>query len=437
MPPSPFRFLHASDFHLERPPFGMAEVPDHLLARLVDSPYRAAQRVFDAAIRERVDFVVLAGDLVDSTAAGPAALVFLIEQFERLRALDIAVYWAAGPADQLGDWAGVLALPANVRFFRTAEVARVVHQRGGQAVAEITARGAQGHANIRPTEFRRELAPGQTDLAAIAVVHGTLDPQAIAEPATTANPQTTGPQVTAERAIDYWALGGEHARSTLPTLSKLAHYSGSPQGRCPQEAGPHGCTLAQFDEMGVVRSSFVPTDVVRWQREQIPIGATTTLSELERVLAERIASARGDETGPDLLLDFSIAGAGPLATQLRRGRLAAELVGRLRTEHGQKQPAAWTVSVQSVAAPWNTSATSVPAELYEQETILGEFLRGLRDYESDPGRPLGLDHFFSERQLAGSVADVVGLPDQEARSRVLREAAVLGVDLLGPEEPAL
>jgi DNA repair exonuclease SbcCD nuclease subunit len=437
MPPIPFRFLHASDFHLERPPSGMAEVPDHLLPRLVDSPYRAAERVFDTAVRERVDFVVLAGDLLDPTAAGPAALVFLMEQFERLRALDIAVYWAAGPADQLGDWAGAIALPANVRFFRTAEVARVVHQRGGQAVAEITARGAQVRANLRPAEFRRELAPGPADLAAIAVAHGTLDPHTIAEPAAAANPQTTGPQITIQRAIDYWALGGEHARSTLPTLSKLAHYSGSPQGRCPQEAGPHGCTLVQFDETGAVRTSFVPTDVVRWQREQIPIGATTTLAELERVLAERIASARGDETGPDLLLDFSIAGGGPLAAQLRRGRLASELVSRLRTEHGQKQPAAWTLSVQCAAAPWTTSAAPVPRELYEQQTILGEFLRALGDYGSDPGRPLACEHFLSERQLAGSLAAVVGLQDQEARSRALREAAVLGVDLLGPEEPAL
>ena len=56
----PFRFIHASDFHLERPPRGLTEVPDHLRAPFVDAPYRAAERVFDAAIKERVDFVVLA-----------------------------------------------------------------------------------------------------------------------------------------------------------------------------------------------------------------------------------------------------------------------------------------------------------------------------------------------------------------------------------------
>ncbi len=49
----PFRFIHSSDFHLERPPRGLTEVPEHLRGAFVDAPYRAAERVFDAAIKER------------------------------------------------------------------------------------------------------------------------------------------------------------------------------------------------------------------------------------------------------------------------------------------------------------------------------------------------------------------------------------------------
>ena len=43
---------------------------------------------------------------------------------------------------------------------------------------------------------------------------------------------------------------------------------------------------------------------------------------------------------------------------------------------------------------------------------------------------------LSERYGAGSVADAVRL-DKQSRARVLGEVAALGVDLLGPEEPAL
>ena len=45
----PFRFVHASDFHLEQPLMGVAEVPDHLRELFLDAPYAAARQ----AVRRR------------------------------------------------------------------------------------------------------------------------------------------------------------------------------------------------------------------------------------------------------------------------------------------------------------------------------------------------------------------------------------------------
>jgi DNA repair exonuclease SbcCD nuclease subunit len=80
----PFRFLHAADFHLERPMEGLAEVPEHLRDALVDAPFQAVEQVIDTALVEEVDFVVLAGDLLDCRAAGPRAMAFLVNQLHRL-----------------------------------------------------------------------------------------------------------------------------------------------------------------------------------------------------------------------------------------------------------------------------------------------------------------------------------------------------------------
>ena len=60
----PFRFIHASDFHLERPLMGVADMPDHLRELFLESPYTAARRVFEAALVEDVRFVVLPGGIV-------------------------------------------------------------------------------------------------------------------------------------------------------------------------------------------------------------------------------------------------------------------------------------------------------------------------------------------------------------------------------------
>ena len=68
----PFRFIHASDFHLERPLMGVAEVPDHLRDLFLESPYTAARQVFEAALVEDVKFVVLSGGIVHAVGFRPS-----------------------------------------------------------------------------------------------------------------------------------------------------------------------------------------------------------------------------------------------------------------------------------------------------------------------------------------------------------------------------
>ncbi len=80
----PFRFIHASDFHLERPLMGVTEVPDHLRELFLEAPYTAAKQVFDAALAEEADFVVLPGGILNPTEAGPRGPLFLAAQFARL-----------------------------------------------------------------------------------------------------------------------------------------------------------------------------------------------------------------------------------------------------------------------------------------------------------------------------------------------------------------
>jgi len=79
------KFLQASDLHLEQPLYGLTEVPDHLRELLLEAPLQAAARVFETAILEDVDFVILAGDVINPHTAGPHAMAFLLDQFEQLR----------------------------------------------------------------------------------------------------------------------------------------------------------------------------------------------------------------------------------------------------------------------------------------------------------------------------------------------------------------
>src|SRR5688500_16143497 len=104
MSAGPFRFLHAAGFHLEQPLYGVGELPDHLRELFLEAPYLAAERVFESAVAQAVDFVVLVGDLLDPDLTGPRGPIFLLEQFARLHERGIAVYWAGRLADEADVW---------------------------------------------------------------------------------------------------------------------------------------------------------------------------------------------------------------------------------------------------------------------------------------------------------------------------------------------
>ena len=72
-------------------------------------------------------------------------------------------------------------------------------------------------------------------------------------------------------------------------------------------------------------------------------------------------------------------------SQLRRGTLAADLLGLLRKEFGQGSPAAWSMSlgIEPVVV--------LNPEWYEQKTIRGDFLRVVRQYQMDPAQRLDLE----------------------------------------------
>ncbi len=65
-----FRFVHASDFHLERAMQGLLDVPDHLRNGLVEAAWKATEAIFEHAMVEQVDFMLLTGDLLNPVATG-------------------------------------------------------------------------------------------------------------------------------------------------------------------------------------------------------------------------------------------------------------------------------------------------------------------------------------------------------------------------------
>ncbi len=400
----PFRFVHASDFHLERLPRGLAEIPDHLKDLLIEAAYRAAQRVFDTVLAEEAEFLILSGDILHAQQTGPRGPLFLAEQFRRLAERDVAVYWVGGQVDPAEAWPSAVDLPENVHVFPRGRVEEFVHQRDGTPLARLMGAGLDRQRPVRLGDFD----PDPAGLFSIAAVHGTADTAALKA-----------------RGIHYWALGGRHGRNTPSTSPHVAHYPGSPQGRSPREHGVHGCTLVQVDAQKHARTTLVPTDVMRWLNERVVVDETTTRDDLQSRLGERVHAIVETTAAVDVFISWTVTGSGPLLSELRRGGRTSELLDWLRNQYGFGPPAVWSVSFDV------DLSDTLPPRWYEEETICGDFLRAVRQLQVNADEPLELQTYVAEQHLAGALASVTAPADRTTREQVLREAALLGVDLLG------
>ena len=203
---SPFRFVHASDLHLESPPQGVAEVPDHLRELFLEAAYWAAERVFETVLAEEAEFLVLSGDILRWQRTGPRGPLFLAEQFGRLAERDVPVYWAGGSIDPPEAWPSAVTLPENVRLFPRGRIEDYVHRRDAAPVARLIGTSRGRRRGVRASEFDPRRLRGRdhrphdenAGLFSIAVVHGTAEAEALRD-----------------QGIDYWALGGRHDRATL------------------------------------------------------------------------------------------------------------------------------------------------------------------------------------------------------------------------------
>jgi DNA repair exonuclease SbcCD nuclease subunit len=152
----PLRLVHASDLHLERPLYGLAEVPDHLRELLIEAPYHAAEQVFETALAEDADAVLLAGDVLDVDRAGPPAIVLLLDQFSRLNDRGIPVYWAGGTVDVPDNWPRSVSLPPNVHVFPIGRVESLDLSRAGQTIARVQGISCREDGEVETRGFHRD-----------------------------------------------------------------------------------------------------------------------------------------------------------------------------------------------------------------------------------------------------------------------------------------
>lgn len=410
-----FRFIHASDFHLETPLGDLDQLPPHLRDAMAGAPRAAAQAVFDAAMAENIDFLVLCGDLVSPLAAGPHGMSLLLDNFEKLHAKKTPVFWAAGTADDPARWPDAAPLPPNVTLFPKNRAVSVPVERAGRTICMVVGRSSEGRSTLHVPSYRIE----PTDEYTIAIGHGTSDAAALAE-----------------GRFDYWALGGDHNRREIEGAANgAAVQAGSPQGRDMDESGAHGYSVVDVDADGTTRVHAVDADTFRYCRVQIDAAEIAQVGSLKNLLGERIARLSHDNAGRHTLIGWDISVSN--GENLQMVGDADEVLRWLRREYGHGSPASWTAQL-TIRPP-----SEFPKSWNEEDTILGDFLRAAGKHRGEDARELNLLPFTEEHAIGESgglpttASSLLAEVAPSTRGELLDQATLLGVDLLRGGKPQL
>ena len=403
------KFIHAADLHIDRPIEGLAELPTHLKSTLVDAPYTATTRIFDAAITEKVDFVLLAGDVLDLETAGPRALSFLLNQFQRLNERKIEVYWVGGEIDSPDRWPSSIDLPGNVTVISGNVVEQFAHRRNGKTIATIYASGFDSQNRIAG-DFQAHV----NDPFPIALAYGQFE---------STNLSTYN--------IRYWALGGRHKRNTTEKNGVYIAYPGSAQSRNTDEMGAHGCTLCIVDSNSKIQMRFIESDSVRWIQQKVVAAENVDIDELKNILTERAIKISGNAREQTCLVKWLLAPTGQFNPAIRHQVWREEITDWLRKEFGQALPAVWTTEF-SVEPP-----KSFPQTWYEEDTMLGDYVRSVGRYQGDDSVSISLNRFLPSSIQDDQLA-MMGRIDSTKRTEILQQAALVGLEYLrvGEELPS-
>lgn len=112
-----FSFIHAADIHLDSPLVGLSAYEGAPFELLRGAPRAAFTNLIDEAIREKVNFMIIAGDLYDGDWPDANTGLFFAQEMGRLNRANIPVYIVNGNHDAESKLTKQLALPENVTVF--------------------------------------------------------------------------------------------------------------------------------------------------------------------------------------------------------------------------------------------------------------------------------------------------------------------------------
>ncbi|MCY0153929.1 DNA repair exonuclease [Hoeflea alexandrii] len=415
-----FRFIHTADIHLDSPLKSLA-LRNRDLADLIGGATRQVfSDIVDLCVGERVDALIIAGDLYDGDQTSMKTARFLASELNRLATAGIRTFIIRGNHDALSRISRELVLPDLVKLFSGRGEHVVIEREQGEKPVVI--HGLSFANPTAPESLLPKYGRAHPDAINIGIMHTSLggapghDPYA---PCSPAELEATG--------YDYWALGHIHKRSVV-TGSATIVMPGMPQGRDINEDGPKSVTLVSIVDDGQVSLEEKPTALAEFARITIDASGLSEWSDLAHVLADTLKPVRSASTAPHLVVRLALSGETPLAWRMRRD---SDLLLAEAEERAEQIGNTWIEKLDIACTPPVTPQASAADPLNELRALIENDILGSDAYET----ALASVADTLQAQLPTDIRDLFGTDEAETKARRMELARQGADDVLARLQP--
>ncbi|EFS0594139.1 exonuclease SbcCD subunit D [Listeria monocytogenes] len=278
------KFLHMADLHLDSPFIGLSTLPQPLFSAIQESTFQSLERITTVAIKEAVDFVLIAGDIYDSEDQSVRAQARFAKEMKRLEVANIPVFMIHGNHDFIEKHKEKLALPSNVHVF--SEQVEVMLHKTATGVSVNIYGFSYNERHIRSSRIDEYRVQGDADFH-IALLHGS-------EVSNSEEHDVYAPfrvQEISKKGFDYWALGHIHKRQLLAESPSI-YYPGNIQGRNRKESGEKGASIINLSEASTT-IDFIGTSPIIWEEIIIPLPKNSEINAFYREITNVLESYQG------------------------------------------------------------------------------------------------------------------------------------------------
>jgi DNA repair protein SbcD/Mre11 len=320
-----FRFIHCSDLHIDSPFRGLASQVPVLTERLRESTFQAFNKIIKLALEEKVDAVLIAGDIFDGADRSLQAQLKFRRGLLKLSQANIPSYIVHGNHDPSNSWSHTLEWPESTTIFPANKVESFPVTKNGETLAwiyGISYPQKEVNENLA-LKFKKDQQQGFS----VGLLHTNVGQQPGHD-----NYAPCSLQDLISRDFDYWALGHIHEFKILREDNPCIVYSGNTQARHLNETGPKGCCLVTLNSNAPTNIRFVTTDSVTYRTDKVDVSGVSNINEVLRALQSQVEGLTKESVDREgLVVKLVLTGRTAIHNELQKPGVTKTLAEEINT----------------------------------------------------------------------------------------------------------